>query len=121
MFKWSNVFKKKIKLKLIDCDYAPKDMPEQLPIECTILRTIQGSDRSDYSIAVCNKSIHFGEQVIRYLVVAPRFIGEHIDEGTKEITFGVAYVLDDSLIGDEIISFEKCKYVAICRAVRVDM
>lgn len=116
MFK---LFNKKIKLKLIDCDYAPKDMSEQLPIECLIERTIPGSDRPDYSIAVCKTPIYYDGQTIKYLVAAPRFKGEYINKNTREITLGVAYVTDDSLINDKVLSFEKCKYVAICKAVKV--
>lgn len=102
----------------MDCDYAPEDMEEQLPIECTIERTIQGSDRPDYSIAICKKPIHYGEQEIKYLVLAPRFVGQHINTKTEKIVLGVAYVIDDSLVNDKVLSFKKCKYVAICSAVK---
>lgn len=113
------LFNKKIKLRLIDCDYAPKDMSEQLPIECLIERTIPGSDRPDYSIAACKTPINYDGKAIKYLVLAPRFVGEHINENTRDIALGVAFVTDDSLIKDKVLSFEKCKYVAICRAVKV--
>lgn len=116
LFRLSN---KKMHFRLIDCDYAPKDMAEQLPIECIIERTIPGSDRPDYSIAVCKTPLYYNGQEIKYLVLAPRFVGEHINEHTHEVFLGVAYVTDDSLIKDKVISFEKCKYVAICRAVKV--
>lgn len=36
--------KNNIAIQLIDCDYAPQDMEEQLPIACTLIRMIPGSD-----------------------------------------------------------------------------
>lgn len=113
------LFNKKIKLRLIDCDVAPENMSKQLPVECIIERTIPGSDRPDYSIAVCKTPLYYDGQAIKYLVLAPRFVGEHINKNTHEIVLGVAFVTDDSLIKDKVLSFEKCKYVAICRAVKV--
>lgn len=114
-----DLFKKKLSFRLIDGDCAPSDMPEQLPIECTIMRTIHGSDRADYAIAICRVPLYYEGQAIKHLVLAPRFAGEHISENTQEIVLGVAYVTDDSLINDKTLSFEKCKYVAICRAVKI--
>lgn len=112
-------YKKKMSFKIIDCDYAPSDLPQQLPIECSIMRTIPGTDRPDYSLAVCKTPIYYNGQTIKHLVLAPRFVGEHINKNTQKITLGVAYVTDDSLIKDKTLSFEKCKYVAVCSAVKI--
>lgn len=108
--------KKNIRIQLTDCDYAPPDMEEQLPVVCSLLRTIPGKDRPDYWLAKCEKSLKYENADVNYLVVAPKFVGQEIKKGMGAIALGVAYVTDESLIHDNSLSFEKCKYVAICIA-----
>lgn len=105
-----------IKIQLIDCDYAPQDMEAQLPITCSLIRMIPGSDRADYWLAKCEKSVKHEDKIFNYLIVAPRFVGEKIEKGMGSIALGVAYVTDESLVQDIKLDFNKCKYVAICTA-----
>lgn len=110
-------FKNKyMRIQLIDCDYAPEDMDGQLPVTCKLLRMIPGNDRPDYWLAKCEKAIRHGEEAVNYLVLAPRFVGTKIRKGMGEIALGVAYVTDETLLQDTTLNFDKCKYVAICRA-----
>lgn len=102
--------------KIYNCDYAPQDMESQLPIYCDIVRKIKGKDRPDYYLAQCNKMIKYKEKCIRYLVVAPRFKGQEFREGLDAIALGVAYVIDETMLEDVEVDFDKCIYVAICMA-----
>lgn len=106
-----------IKLQLIDCDYAPKDMEEQLPISCQLIRMITGNDRSDYWLAKCKCPVKYGETIVNYLVLAPRFVGPKIEQGMGSIVINVAYVINESIIEDSTLNFDKCEYVAICHAI----
>lgn len=108
--------KKNIRLRLIDCDYAPQDMEKQLPIVCNLIRTIPGKDRPDYWLAKCESSIRYENTNVNYLIIAPRLAGQEIRKGMGTIALGVAYVTDESLIHDDTLSFEKCRYVAVCNA-----
>lgn len=103
-----------IKVKLLSCDYAPADMPEQLPISCEVIRKIPGEDRPDYYLARCEQDIRYNRYIIRYLIIAPRFFGQELKENLDEIALGVAYVGDESLLKDNMLDFNKCTYVAIC-------
>lgn len=103
-----------MRVKLISCDYAPADMPEQLPISCEVIRRIPGEDRPDYYIARCEQDIRYNRYTIRYLIIAPRFFGQELKQNLDEIALGVAYVGDESLLKDDKLDFNKCTYVAIC-------
>lgn len=108
--------KRNIRVQLIDCDYAPKDMEGQLPITCSLLRMIPGKDRPDYWLAKCENPIKYEKTIINHLILAPRFVGAEIKKGMGSIVLGVAYVTDETLIQDTTLNFDKCKYVAICNA-----
>lgn len=110
------VDEKNMEIQLIDCDYAPQDMEEQLPITCTLIRMIPGSDRTDYWLAKCEKSVIYENENVNYLIIASRFVGEKIEKGMGCIVVGVAYVIDETLVQDTELNFDKCRYVAICTA-----
>lgn len=107
---------KDIRIQLIGCDYAPADLEAHLPIVCNLLRMLPGKDRPDYWLAKCENPVKYENANVNYLVVTPRFVGQKIKKGMGTIALGVAYVTDESLIHDDTLSFEKCKYVAICIA-----
>lgn len=103
-----------MRVKIINCDYAPTDMAEQLPIACELMRKIPGSDRDDYWLAKCEKAVRYGEKKIDYLVLATRFVGQTLENSRGLTALGVAYVTDQSLLQDTRLDFSKCVYVAIC-------
>ncbi len=105
-----------LKFKLIDCDYAPQDMENQLPITFSIIRQLPGSDTNDYWLAKCEKPIKYGDKNINYIVVGCRYVGSKLGKGVGNIALNVAYVIDESLLDDTNMNFEKCEYVAICIA-----
>ena len=110
-----------MKVKLLDCDYAPADLPEQLPIICEVIRKIPGEDRPDYYLVRCEKEIKYNKYTIRYLVIAPRFMGQELRENVDEIALGVAYVGNISLLEDNVLDFNKCTYVAVCIGTTKDL
>ena len=110
---------KSIKIKLVNSDYAPDSFDKQLPIECELIRMIPGKDRPDYWIAKSNKTLTYEKYKINYLIVATRFVGWKIKKEMKATLLGVAYVLDESVIYDDILDFDKCKYIAISTGIEI--
>ena len=108
--------KKNMKIQLINCESAPQDMEAQMPITCTLMRTIPEARRADYWLAKCKKPVSYENVMVNYLVVAPRFVGDEIKKGMGQVVVGVAYVMDETLIQDDELNFDKCRYVAICTA-----
>lgn len=92
-------------------------MQGQLLISCQLIRMIPGNDRPDYWLAKCDCPVKYGETIVNYLVLAPRFVGSKIEHGMGSIVIGVAYVINESIIEDSTLNFDKCKYVAICHAI----
>ena len=113
---YENIQINHLKLEIFETDYAPEDLPHQLPITVSLIKMIAGSDRPDYFLAKVENKILWGDEPIEYLIIAPRLVGTIIDKGVKNIALGIAYVTDSSVLDDERLSFDKCKYVAICIA-----
>ncbi len=105
-----------LRFSIINADTAPDDLEPQLPIDITLIRSMCGADRSDYWLAKAEKTILWNAQSIQYLIVAGRFVGRPIQRGAGKIALNVAYVIDESLLQDEKLDFQKCAYVAICMA-----
>ena len=110
--------KTKICLELTSADYCPDDLHEQLPVKIETLRNMPGLDRPDYWLAKCEVPLCWKEQglKINYLIVACRYIGTKLRKGVGNVTIGVAYVTDESILNDKNLQFEKCVYVAVCEA-----
>ncbi|MDH3316618.1 MAG: hypothetical protein OER43_12760 [Gammaproteobacteria bacterium] len=104
-------------LRITSVDYAPDDLYRQTPFDAKILRKIPGSDRPDYWLARLLNPIHWlqdgRELEISYLVLAARWADTQISAGIRQLPIGIAYVTDPSLMDDEALDFDKCKYVAV--------
>jgi hypothetical protein len=59
------------------------------------------------------------QRSITHIIVSSRYVGETIDNGFERLVIGVAYVTDPTLLSDQTLAFEKCRYVAIGVAERV--
>lgn len=105
-----------IKVELTECDYCSDELAKQLPVKCTFIRMIPGNDRSDYWLARCEVPIKYQNAEINYLILATRFVGDKIKNGMGSQVVNVAYVIDETLIKDETLNFDKCEYVAVCYA-----
>ncbi len=106
-----------MQLTITTVDYAPEELYDQIPFKVEMLRELPGPDRPDYWLARLETPIRWLdnniERRIRYLVLAARWQGTCIEPGVENLPVGIAYVTDDSLLDDEEVAFEKCRYVAI--------
>lgn len=109
-------------LSVLYVDYAPAELKDQLPLRLTLLRKMPGNDRDDYWLAQVDPPIRWAEkesQPIHHVIVAPRFVGEALKSGVGRITLGLAYVVDETLLDDAVMDFQKCFYAAICLAQEI--
>lgn len=104
----------KMNFMIIDADYAPDDLPKQLPVSIELIREIPGSDRPDYWLAKTETPVKWDDKTVNYLIVAPRLVGDSLNAKNENVAVGLAYVTDESLLDDTVLNFDKCKYVAIC-------
>ena len=106
-----------MQLTISSVDYAPTELDEQVPIISELIREIPGDDRPDYWLARAAGPIRWisddAERSITHLVLAARWQGTRIEAGIEHLPVGIAYVTDNTLLGDTRLDFSKCKYVAI--------
>ena len=106
-----------MQLTIVSVDYAPEELHEQTPIIIDLVREIPGTDRPDYWLGELDKPIKWidenREREISHVILAARWEGTRIESGAKDLSVGIAYVVDESLINDATLDFAKCRYVAI--------
>ena len=106
-----------MKIKISSVDYAPSDLYDQIPFEAEIIRRIPGPDRPDYWLAKLTKPLLWHNNGkhnnISLVILSTRFAGVEMMVGIQDCAFGIAYVVDDSVINDKHLKFIKCEYVAI--------
>ncbi|KRC61512.1 hypothetical protein ASE14_11695 [Agromyces sp. Root81] len=130
------------KIVITSVDSAPADLVAQLPVHAELVRILPGSDRPDYSLAVAKKPIHFrttvvaleqagvdpssaDPQMIRVhedgsvdllvfgLVLCARIAGETIHLGMQDFPVNIAYIIDNTQLGDAAVDFSKSYFAAI--------
>lgn len=117
-------------------DEAPIELTWQTPMNGELYRLMPGPDRPDYSVMVLERPIHFypserfdvgrvpaprqvpdrkGRPMVRVdaLVVCARFVGQQLHAGMRDLAVNIAYVIDDSLLGDPSLDLAKIEYAAI--------
>jgi hypothetical protein len=106
-----------MKITVTSVDYAPDDLYEQTPFEAELLRQIPGPDRPDYWLASLPKPLRWRrdgkDTQVTHLVLAARWVGGQIARGMRTTPVNIAYVVDESLLTDAALDFQKSAYVAI--------
>jgi len=105
-----------LRLLIVEADYEPVDLRDQLPLAITLIRKIPGPDSPDYWLACADKEISWNGMAIKYLIVTARFAGVSITKDIGQVAINLAYVTDESILYDTVLDFQKCTYVAICIA-----
>ncbi len=89
-----------------------------------MFRRIPGTDRPDYWLAELDRPVTWRqgdrERRITHLVVGARLEGTAISEDMVGLLIGIAYVTDQSVLGDDALDFGKCQYIAIGTADTID-
>lgn len=106
-----------MELQVTSVDYAPEELHDQVPLVFELLREISGSDRPDYWIGKCKTPIRWidgsSDKDITHVVVAARWEGIRIEPHVENLPIGISYVIDESVLTDETLDFNKCSYIAI--------
>ncbi|SIO01603.1 hypothetical protein [Agromyces cerinus] len=130
------------KIVITRVDTAPDDLAAQLPVHAELVRILPGSDRPDYALAIAKKPIHFrttltaleqagvdpsaaDPQMIRVhddgtadlvvfgLVLCARVAGETIHLAMEDFPVNIAYIIDNTQLGDASVDFAKSYFAAI--------
>ncbi|WP_347350795.1 hypothetical protein [Intrasporangium sp.] len=119
-------------------DPAPVELTWQLPVTGELYRLMPGPDRSDYSVMVLERPVHFyppegfdatrvpadrrvpdrkGRPMVRVdaLVVCSRFTGQQLHPHMHDLAVNVAYVIDDRVLTDEALDLATIEYVGVGR------
>jgi hypothetical protein len=95
-------------------DYPPDELYALTPLEVVLLREFPGTG---FWIAALPKAVgwlHNGTEIsVRHLILSARYIGTRLGRGMRDITVDIAYVVDESLLADARLAFEKYQVVAI--------
>lgn len=113
--------------------YAIPEFQSQLPLNANGTRQMAGSDRDDYFFGITERELRFHPQpgfdwtraqreyigvdeaghflVVRGLIICSLFAGTQVHSGMRDFAVRVAVVVDNTLYGDERLSFDKCEYV----------
>ena len=116
---------------------GPTELTSQLPLRGELAGVIPGPDRPDYCLVVLDRPIAFEppedfdrdrirqsaiDQMaldlddvlpIGTLVVAARQTGTQISPTMVDLVVNIAYVLDESVLTDELLEFDKVHFAAI--------
>ncbi|WP_018127417.1 hypothetical protein [Balneola vulgaris] len=110
---------KSFNIEISNVEKGPKELMLQLPIQAEVVKQLPGKDRPDYFLAKLESPVLWVDKArginleISYMVICSKFKGQKIDNGMKDLKIAIAYVIDDSIINDNLLSLKKLKYVAI--------
>ncbi|MDN5797670.1 MAG: hypothetical protein L0H79_18255 [Intrasporangium sp.] len=116
-------------------EQAPTELTWQLPVVGELYRLMAGPDRSDYSVMVLERPIHFyppegfdvervpgdrrvpdrrGRPMVRVraLVVCSRFVGQQLHPGMRDLAVNIAYVIDERVLSDQSLDLSTIEYAA---------
>lgn len=111
---------KPFKIEITEVEKGPKELRLQLPVKAEAFKQLPGKDRSDYFLTRLDKPILWIEKEfkkeVELVVICAKFKGQSVSNDMNNITIAVAYVVDDTIENDAVLSFKKCKYVAVAKA-----
>ena len=107
-------------------EFAPEELHDQVPFVVDLIRRIPGPDRPDYWLGAVVLPLEWWvdgeERSVQHVVLAARHAGTRIEPGVRDMTVGIAFVTDSTLLEDREFDGAKCEYVAIgmCSDLAVD-
>ena len=106
-----------VKFEIKHLDVGPVELGYQLPISGKIIRKIPGNDRPDYYLAKLNKTIIWNcdngtTTEVSHIAVCSRYKGQKLAANMNGLAVAIAYVTDQSVLEDYLLSFKKIKYAA---------
>jgi len=106
-----------MKLVVASVDYCPEELYDQAPFVIRLIRRMPEPARSDYWLGALDAPLKWNdgglERSVSHVVVAARWVGTSIAPSIRRLPIGISYVTDQSLLGDETLSSEKFRYVAV--------
>ena len=96
-----------------DIDTGPIELRDRLPVAGMIFEKLNHEDGSEYYLATLKEPFQRQGRQITYIIVGARNLGEHISPKMKDFPVNIAYVIDDSLINQKNMDFNKGEFAAI--------
>ena len=112
--------KRPMKFKLKTVDSGEAFLQNQLPANVVIIRQIPGHDTDNYWLAKLDEAIVRNDKKICYLIVCTVFEDEVLTcVGRKNIGLNVARIIDESILYDDFMDFEKAYHIGRCIADQI--
>lgn len=94
-------------------DDGPEELEKYLPINVQLLKPLRNADGSDYALAALENAIIWNSKKIYLIIIGGRFEGSKVGRGMKNFPVNIALVIDNSIVNDDVLDFQKGEYVAI--------
>ncbi|MTI86849.1 MAG: hypothetical protein FH748_02650 [Balneolaceae bacterium] len=113
---------KKFTIEISRLKKGPKELAYQLPITAKVIQRLPGKDRPDYFLAKLENNLvwkahpEMKPKEITHLVLCTKYKEHHIDPEMNDVLIAIAYVIDESLLNENTLNFNKCKYIALGEA-----
>ncbi len=104
-----------------DVSNGPEELYDQMPFIVEFVRLLAGPDRQDYWLGSVVLPLEWWvdgeERSVRYVVLATRNAEQSLDTDTRDTPVDIAFVTDQTLLGDARFDEAKCRFVAsgVCR------
>ncbi|OXL17270.1 hypothetical protein [Psychrobacter sp. DAB_AL32B] len=105
--------KYRLYFSIINIDTGPIELRERLPIEGMIFNKLEHDDGSEYYLATLKEPFQSEERQITYIIIGARNLGQHVGPKMDGLPVNIAYVIDDSLLNQKNMDFNKGKFSAI--------
>ena len=106
-----------MQLTIYSVEYAPEELHGQLPLVVDLIREIPDDDRPDYWLGSVQHPVRYVkdniETRITHVIVGARLVGGCLQLGADRLWVNIAFVTDQSLLGDVKLDFGKADYVAV--------
>ena len=105
--------KYRLYFSITDIDSGPMELEGKLPIVGMIFNKLNHEDGSEYYLALLKEPIESKGRKFTHITIGARFLGQHVGPKMKDLPVNIAYVVDNSLIDQGTMDFNKGEFVAI--------
>ena len=105
--------KYRLYFSITDIDTGSVKLRENIHTEGMIFNKLNHDDGSEYYFATLKKPLQSEGRQIIYIIIGARDLREHIGPKMKNFPINIAYVIDDSLIDQKNMDFNKGEFVAV--------
>src|SRR5262245_59225109 len=107
-----------MRIRVTQLDDGPEELFDQVPFDADLMRQLPGADRPDYWLGALVRPLRWesgggAASQVTHVILCARLVGEAIAPGMRDTAVNIAFVTDATLLGDRVLDFDKCAYIAI--------